>query len=144
VSTEQIPAEAPFAFTDAEWREYQDLPDQGISHRRWLEHVVNTHLATHHPARVLPSAEDVAREIDAEAVSYRTAQPDGPNAVVIARRILALFAAAPTVQEVRAEALREAADVLAAGGDPEPGAIPQHSGLYADWLRERAAWAEGE
>lgn len=25
-------------FTDADWREYQAIPDQGYSHRHWLDH----------------------------------------------------------------------------------------------------------
>lgn len=28
---------AELAFTDAEWREYQAIPDQGYSHRAWLD-----------------------------------------------------------------------------------------------------------
>lgn len=34
-----------FRFTNDQWRVYQDLPEQGISHRHWLEHVVNSWLA---------------------------------------------------------------------------------------------------
>lgn len=34
-----------FKFTDEEWREYQNLPDQGYSHRGHLEHVVNRWLS---------------------------------------------------------------------------------------------------
>ena len=33
--------EPNFAFTDDEWRRYQGLPEQGVSHRHHLEFVVN-------------------------------------------------------------------------------------------------------
>jgi hypothetical protein len=36
-----------FKFTDAEWRKYQQIPDQGYSHRGHLEFVVNRWLAEH-------------------------------------------------------------------------------------------------
>lgn len=36
-----------FKFTDAEWRKYQQMPDQGYSHRGHLEFVVNRWLAEH-------------------------------------------------------------------------------------------------
>ncbi len=36
-----------FRFTNDQWRVYQDLPGQGISHRHWLEHVVNSWLPGH-------------------------------------------------------------------------------------------------
>lgn len=32
---------AQFRFTDEQWADYQALPDQGYSHRRWLEHTFN-------------------------------------------------------------------------------------------------------
>lgn len=34
----------PFSFTDDEWRAYQAIPDQGYSHRRYIEQVVNNRL----------------------------------------------------------------------------------------------------
>ena len=34
-----------FHFTDQQWREYQEMPDQGYSHRGFLEDAVNTGLA---------------------------------------------------------------------------------------------------
>lgn len=37
---ESVPADE-FKFTDAQWREYQAIPDQGYSHRHWIEHQVN-------------------------------------------------------------------------------------------------------
>lgn len=36
-----------FRFSNAEWREYQQMPDQGYSHRGYLEFVVNRWLAEH-------------------------------------------------------------------------------------------------
>lgn len=33
-----------FRFTDAQWREYQSIPEQGYSHRHHLEHVFNAWL----------------------------------------------------------------------------------------------------
>lgn len=30
-----------FRFTNAQWREYQQIPVQGYSHRHWIEHQVN-------------------------------------------------------------------------------------------------------
>ena len=36
-----------FKFTDAEWRNYQQMPDQGYSHRGHLEFVVNRWLSDH-------------------------------------------------------------------------------------------------
>lgn len=41
VQAEALEAEG-FAFTDAEWTTYQRLPEQGVSHRGHLEHVVNS------------------------------------------------------------------------------------------------------
>ncbi len=42
-----VPAEpSEFRFTDEEWRKYQEMPDQGYSHRHHLEHVVNRWLKT--------------------------------------------------------------------------------------------------
>ena len=35
-------AEAGFRFTDAQWREFQNMPEQGYSHRHWLEHTFNS------------------------------------------------------------------------------------------------------
>lgn len=34
-----------FRFTDQQWHEYQEMPDQGYSHRGFLENAVNTGLA---------------------------------------------------------------------------------------------------
>lgn len=36
----------PFAFTDDQWRTYQQIPHQGYSHRHHLEHVFNSWLAS--------------------------------------------------------------------------------------------------
>ena len=36
-----------FAFTDEQWRAYQTIPDQGYSHRAWLEHQFNAWLPEH-------------------------------------------------------------------------------------------------
>lgn len=71
---------------------------------------------SHHPARVLPSVEDVARVlemgVDEGLADYGTDDP-ALFARVVARRmtpaIRSLFAAAPTVQQVRAEAWDEGA-----------------------------------
>lgn len=42
-------AHGEFQFTDAEWREYQAMPDQGYSHRGKLEFFVNRWHASRHP-----------------------------------------------------------------------------------------------
>ncbi|MEV8338509.1 hypothetical protein [Leucobacter sp. NPDC077196] len=37
----ELATTSKFRFTDAQWREYQALPEQGYSNRQHLEHVVN-------------------------------------------------------------------------------------------------------
>lgn len=49
-------APEPFRFTNPEWHEYQRLPDQGISHRHWLEARINRRVAPRTP----PTAEEIA------------------------------------------------------------------------------------
>lgn len=36
-----------FRFTDQQWHEYQEMPDQGYSHRGFLEDAVNAGLTEH-------------------------------------------------------------------------------------------------
>lgn len=48
-----------FAFTDAEWREYQAMPEQGYSHRGKLEFFVNRWLSAH-PAEAIEAAREAS------------------------------------------------------------------------------------
>lgn len=47
-----------FRFTNTQWREYQQIPDQGYSHRHWIEHQVNEWAA-----RVTPTQEQIAMTV---------------------------------------------------------------------------------
>jgi len=108
---------APFKFTDAEWRKYQRLPDQGFSHRRWLEAVVNSRT----PARTVPTREQI--EIAVGGVLFNASNHPDPVAILgksiaplrdkITDAILALLADQPTVAEVEANALEREAKLLA-------------------------------
>lgn len=105
-------------------------------------------LATHHPARVPPSVEDVARVVDPDAWEQRSGL-DTEHALARSKRriaalragvrLLALFDDLPTVQQVRAEALREAADDWEALVRQEK--PPVRGSL---WLMDRARAAETE
>jgi len=64
-----------FAFTDAEWREYQAMPEQGYSHRGKLEFFVNRWLSAHPAEETVTTVE----ELDALPVGtiLRGSQGDG-------------------------------------------------------------------
>lgn len=68
-----------------------------------------------HPTRVLPTEADVADAIEKSdwPTDGRATRLDHPNAYLRrARAVLALFAAQPTVAQVKAEALREESHYL--------------------------------
>lgn len=52
-----------FKFTDEQWRAYQAIPDQGYSHRGWLEYQVNQWLAEHRRQGPITDAQ-VERELE--------------------------------------------------------------------------------
>lgn len=70
-----------FKFTNEQWREYQQNPDQGYSHRHWIEYQVNEWAA-----RVTPTREQIAAIIDAYAEA-----DDGIQVYEVADAILALM-----------------------------------------------------
>lgn len=87
-----------FRFTNAQWREYQQIPDQGYSHRHWIEHQVNEWAA-----RVTPTRDQIAKTIfmtDYEHMgpeAWEAARLDGNNdrqdAFMKADAVLALLQA---------------------------------------------------
>lgn len=50
-----------FRFTNQEWREYQNMPDQGYSHRGFLEFVVNRWLAE---VKAEPCQHNIAEQLE--------------------------------------------------------------------------------
>lgn len=85
--------------------------------------------------RVQPSREELARAIQVSAARAGTVVRDSV-AEDVAYAILALFATQPTVAEVRAQALRDAADAMDDTDDPD--AIHIANGDADFWLRARA------
>lgn len=84
------------------------------------------------PQRAAPSVEEVAQTIRHLVDLRWTYQPDCESA---ARAVLALFDAVPTVAEIKARALREAAEELG-------NSWSAHRKFWADWLRQRAERVE--
>lgn len=104
----------PFRFTDAEWRAYQRLPDQGMSHRHWLESVVSRRT----PSRVAPTREQLEVALDrAHTESWDDAAECDAYEIQAADAVLALLAEQPTVAQVKTQTFEEASHK--ASNDPE-------------------------
>ena len=50
------------ALTDAEWREFQSIPEQGYSHRHWVDYKIQGRVDAH--AATMPDREAVADLLD--------------------------------------------------------------------------------
>lgn len=89
--------------------------------------------------RVVPGVEVVEallRHANQHGWNWRAVNHDGAFSD-FAQRIAALYAAQPTVAEVKAQTLREAAEVLQRDMDETPGPRPLVA-MIPVWLRERA------
>lgn len=126
------------AFTDEEWVAYQRLPEQGISHRHWLEHVFRRKVAARDKA--LRDERTVARE-ELAAVLWRVIDDKGirgrlyrEDCDYLADALLASPALAQVFRERETAALREVAVWVAEHmGYPVEMSMPAHPAPQKFW-----------
>ena len=78
-------SDGTYRLTDTEWREYQNIPEQGYSHRAWIDHKIAERLqaaATEHPIRAkrvwdsgYAACEDDVHTLRNDWPAYRTPNP---------------------------------------------------------------------
>ena len=74
-----------FRFTDQQWRAYQNMPEQGYSHRGHLEWVFNTWLAEHDRSVSASAWDECLSAIDANELNTEQARDGNPyaNALIL-------------------------------------------------------------